>query len=236
MYFFKEVAVIVSRSCTWKRRMIRCVTTRIRMRELPHVFAGQGTVLSAHIARLSVLYEDLRIEVLATAEQSIACLDVTDETYRRHYFIRRSIATVVEFAEALRLLNGSNEFACKVKPHFIPSMIECWDSAVRFFRDQEPFLKLVRNDIGGHFGLQSAEYAIAKADPLTPLKMEVNEKGNMFLHFAGEIAAAATMRHLEGPTVEEGFAKLMKIVTTAFGHATSSVHCIGVAYLWPRFG
>lgn len=204
------------------------------MRELSRVFADQGAILPAHIARLSVLYEDLRIEILATAKKSIVFLDVTNQSYRRHYFLRRSIATLVEFAEALRLLDECDEFYV-IKSRLAPPIIEFWDSAVGFFREKEPFLKLVRNDIGGHFGLQSADYAVTNADQLTRLEMKINKKGNIHLNFAGEIAAAATMRHLEGRTPEEKIARLLETAVTAFGHATRSVHAISIPYLWERF-
>lgn len=206
-----------------------------RMRELPRVFEGLGTIITAHIVRLSVLYEDLRIETLATAEKSIKVLDVTDASYRSHYFLRRSIATLVEFAQALRLLNKCDEFHV-IRKHFVVArVVESWDEAVSFFREQESFLKLVRNDIRGHFGLQAAQYAVTNADQLTPLDMEITEKGNIHLNFAGEVAAAATMRHLDGGTPEEKITKLLKIALTAFGHATNSVYAVSVAYLWDRF-
>jgi hypothetical protein len=204
------------------------------MRELSRVFAGQGTILPAHVARLSVLYEDLRIETLATAKKSIRFLDGTDEHYRRHYFLRRCIATLVEFAEALRLINACHEFRI-VKSRFSPLSVRYWDDAVHFFRKHEPLLELVRNDIGGHFGLTAATYGLANVDTSNCEKMEIR-KGDMHLHFAGEIVAAATMRHLEGPTLKEKFKKFMQsTVSPSFKHATLSVQCIGIAYLWERF-
>jgi hypothetical protein len=205
------------------------------MRELSRVFAGQGPILAAHIARVCVLYEDLRIELYATAEPSIALLDKTDEHYRRHYFLRRCIATLFEFAEALRLLDARKEFHT-VKTNFNAPLVESWDGAVNFFGKHEALLKLVRNDIGGHFGLKAAVYGVANVDPSNPEKIEVRE-GNVYLHFAGEIAAAATMQHLEGPTVAHKFENFMQtVVVPGFKHATKSVQCVAVAYLWERFG
>lgn len=68
-------------------------------------------MLPAIVARLAVLYEDLRIELLAVSTLDIPVLDVTDKEYRRNYFLRRSIATLWEFAEGFRQLNGCSEFS-----------------------------------------------------------------------------------------------------------------------------
>jgi hypothetical protein len=137
------------------------------MRELSRVFANQGTILPAHISRLCVLYEDLRIEILAAAELSIPLLDITDEHYRRHYFLRRCIATLFEFAETLRLLNKCGEFHI-VRSTFTPPLVKHWDDAVLFFGKHEALLELVRNDIGGHFGLKAAVYGLANVDATNP--------------------------------------------------------------------
>ena len=81
------------------------------MRELTKVFpSGHDEMLHAHILRLAVLYEDLRIELYGIAEDSMPKLDGTDERYRKNYFLRRSIATLVEFAETVRILNECDEF------------------------------------------------------------------------------------------------------------------------------
>jgi len=205
------------------------------MRELSRVFANQGTILPAHISRLCVLYEDLRIEILAAAELSIPLLDITDEHYRRHYFLRRCIATLFEFAETLRLLNKCGEFHI-VRSTFTPPLVKHWDDAVLFFGKHEALLELVRNDIGGHFGLKAAVYGLANVDATNPEEIEVRE-GNVHLHFAGEIAAAATMRHLQGSTIEQRFERFMQtVIVPAFEHSTKSVQCVVFAYLWKQFG
>ena len=97
-----------------------------------------------------MLYEDLRIETTAIAEDSIPALDVTDVRYRRHYFLRRSIATLVEFAEALRLLNDCSDFN-DVRLGFDEEVIEMWSEGITFFHENETFLERIRNDTGGHF-------------------------------------------------------------------------------------
>jgi hypothetical protein len=103
---------------------------RMRMARLRDVFdAGEERQLNAKLARVCVLFEDLRIEVRGIAELSIAALDVLDSEqenqfapphrtgrYRRYYFVRRSISTIREFAEALRLLNSDPGFHISPSP------------------------------------------------------------------------------------------------------------------------
>lgn len=185
---------------------------------------------------MSVLYEDLRIETTAIAEDSIPALDVTDVRYRRHYFLRRSIATLVEFAEALRLLNDCSDFN-DVRLGFDEEVIEMWSEGITFFHENETFLERIRNDTGGHFGPQAAAYAVANLNPGAVGKMQVEDVGRtIHLQFAGEIAATAILRHLKGQSTEDGFGPLLKIALLGYRHATTCVHCLAVTYLWQRFG
>src|SRR5487761_47777 len=212
------------------------LTTLIRIRELSQVFGPPpGSPLPACIARLAVLYEDLRIETLAVAETSMPVLDVTDERYRRNYFLRRSIATVVEFAETLRLLDGDVDFQT-IRFGFNPEMAKSWAKALRFFAKHEALLQSVRNDIGGHFGQKAARYATANLASGVVGKIEAKYLRTVHLHFAGEIAATATMRHLSGSTNTRKFLYLLRVVKTSFRHATRCVHLIFFTYLYPRFG
>src|ERR1039458_1911084 len=99
------------------------MSSQIRSASLREIFgAGNKRQLHAKLARLCVLYEDLRVELFGIAEPSIPALDVLDlerdnrfsperiGRYRRYYFVRRLIGTLVEFAEALRLISDDNDF------------------------------------------------------------------------------------------------------------------------------
>jgi hypothetical protein len=137
------------------------IKSRIRAKNLQHVFTlPSERLLHAHIARLSVLYEDLRIETYGIIEESLPALDFTDEAYRRNYFLRRSIATLFEFAEELRLLHRLDNFA-EIQSKFDELSLKRWNKAVRFFGRHERYFEKVRNDIGGHFGLNAAIHAIS---------------------------------------------------------------------------
>jgi hypothetical protein len=206
------------------------------MRALTEVFvSARGDMAHAHMARLAVLYEDLRIEVTGAAQLSIPVLDTTDERYRRNYFLRRSIATLLEFAETVRLLNECPEFKA-VKTRFNTNLISLWDKGYGFFQRHERFFRNVRNDIGGHFGLTAALFAVTNLKPEAVGKIEARQRRTMHLHFAGELVATATLRHLQGSTNEQKFSRLLRTVVSGSRHATECTHCIALAYLWERFG
>lgn len=205
------------------------------MRELKGVFAGHRSMTHAHMARLSVLYEDLRIELTATAEASIPVLDITDERYRQNYFLRRCIATLVEFAETIRLLDECSEFQV-VKASLDIDVRTVWDEGVHFFERQEQFFKDVRNDVGGHFGLKAALFALENLSPEAVGKIEARDDRTVHMHFAGELVATASLRRLQGSTNEHKFSRLLRTVVTGFHHATGCTHVVALGYLWERFG
>jgi hypothetical protein len=214
------------------------MTTRIRTRELSRVFAAQDP-LSAYIARLSVLYEDLRVESLAIREESISPFDnVTDRLYRKHYFFRRGIATLLEFAESLRLLDGCPDFY-RIRSTFNAAALEDWAQAIQFFDKHECLIQRVRNDIGGHFGHPAAKFAVENLHPSVVGEIEIREveKGLLLhLHFPGEIAATASIRHFTKLTGERKFSRLARIVVVGSEYATKAFHTLVVTYLWQRFG
>jgi hypothetical protein len=207
-----------------------------RIAELSEVFStGDMKTPHALMARLAVLYEDMRIEVLATAEPSIPLLDITDVRHRQNYFLRRSIATLVEFAEAIRLLDECPEFH-SIKMSFPPELRDRWNEGVRFFRDHEQFFKDVRNDVGGHFGSEAARFAIEHIHTEGTGEIEGRDDKTVHLHFVMPLVATAMTRHLQGMTAEEKFTPLFKDAVAGFKYATDCTHCVVFGYLWQRFG
>jgi len=209
---------------------------KLRMQQLSKIFPEDTTSegLSARMARLCVLYEDLRIELTAVAQKSIPLLEATDKRYRQNYFLRRSIATLVEFAEGLRLLNKTPGFAT-IRNAFPTEVTERWNMGVSFFAKNEKFFLRIRNDIGGHFGEEAARFAVSNLDPEAVGKMEVRGR-TIHLHFAGELAATAATRHLLGSNSEQKFKVLLTRCVAGYKQATTCVHCLAVIHLWPKFG
>jgi hypothetical protein len=219
-----------------------------RSANLRKVFkADEERQLNAKLARLCVLYEDLRVEVCGIAELSIPALDVlnlepdnrfTPERigrYRRYYFVRRSIGTIREFAEALRLINDDPDLRLNATRH-VEGAKATWDSAITFFERNETLLRAIRNDIGGHFGHEAALNALDKLRPDAFSTIELVDGRDLRLHFAGEIAASALLPHLQNDDIKEYQALLRECIKPAYKHAARCVQILVLEYLWPSFG
>jgi hypothetical protein len=123
------------------------------------VFPISDEHLSARVARLCVLYEDLAIELYGVQSDEIPVLDRASADIRRHYFPRRSIATLHEFSEAILHLDECPDFA-PIKTSFSAGSQHKWDRAVTFLLRTDDPLGKVRKDVGGHFGLKAAYHAV----------------------------------------------------------------------------
>lgn len=77
----------------------------VHERALRAVFDPTTVEFSGILARVSVLFEDLRIEEYASRLDTLHDLDVVGSGYRKIYFLRRSIATLWEFAGAIEMLD-----------------------------------------------------------------------------------------------------------------------------------
>jgi hypothetical protein len=216
------------------------IKSKTRAKDLQRVFTltSKG-LLHAHIARLSVLYEDLRIEAYGIVEESLPALDSNDDSYRKNYFLRRSIATLIEFAEEIRLLDKLDDFD-EIKSKFDGTSLMRWKKAVRFFGRYEFYLKKIRDDIGGHFGLPAAIYAISDIPASYAGKIKIvrgeNDGAGVKLHFAGQIALSAMFRHKKGSSDAYHFRYLLRLAVTGYRHAARTVHYIVKFYLWEKFG
>ena len=164
---------------------------------------------------MSVLYEDLRIETFALTanDEDVKRLDHLDKRYRVHYFLRRSIATLLEFRGALLKMSRTEEFKAERASCFHrdasltrKSQRELFgmvSDALTFFHNHHDVLKDLRNAVGGHFGDAAAHQATANVDPDAVGKLEVTfdksrQGGGSKLHYVGEIAATAFAKHLPG--------------------------------------
>jgi|SRR5579862_7266071 len=210
----------------------------VRVRELNRVFGTPSeSNFEAMIARLAPLYEDLRIELFGIAEESLGRLDQSDVRYRRSYFLRRSLGTLSEFADAVRHLERCPEFAGVVSK-FTPPIDQYWRKASAFFNHNQRSLKAVRNDIGGHFGLEAARYATQNFDSSAVDGIEIGGIGRraVFLRFAGEVVATAMLRHIDGANREHKIRRLVRLARAGYRHATRCVHCVVFCHLWDKFG
>jgi len=214
----------------------------IRIKALPSVFSHDTDIsFDANILRLLVLYEDLRIEIACFQVDTIRHADVANEGgYRKRYFLRQSIRTLLECAEAFRLLNNCSSIDYLLK-HFNDAERSRWLKTVTFFADNEPLFRNVRNDLGGHFGVEPARFSIQSFTPKTIGKIEYSRdyawKGAQYiLHFTGEVTARAFLRHLPGIDSDEKYKHLLSRVRDGQTYSIDSMKDLISGYLWSRFG
>jgi hypothetical protein len=192
------------------------------------------------LARLVVLYEDLRIEMHGlTNKEEYARLDDSGFANRQSYFLRRSFATLREFAEAIRLADKCPEFSTVLKPTLDSRELATWDAAVAHFRREESLIKKIRNDIGGHLGLTAVEHSLDALDASIFTSMECYEltpgSGGVRFRFAPYIANTAMLRHAKGSSLEEQVGYLIGLVNESIGHAVQGVAAVSITYLKNRF-
>ena len=190
-------------------------STVTRLAPLRKVFGEGRSQLLVYLAQMSVLYEDLRIETFGiTADgDDLKRLDYLDNRYRTHYFLRRSILTLLEYRGALLQASKEPEFEAKKEPAFHPDatksqmtqqdLLNRVDAALKFFEKHHKQFKALRNAIGGHFQFSAAQEATThfEADAIGKLEIKYHNSGQgggPKLYYAGEVAAVAFTRHLLG--------------------------------------
>jgi hypothetical protein len=211
---------------------------RVHVRELDRVLSQGPKLLNAHIARMVVLYHDLQLELFATAADRVKELELLTKEHRQMYFIRRSIGTIAEFAEEVRLLDQLPEFT-EIKRGFDGVTIKRWDKSVRFFNRREPYIEKIRNDFGGHFGLKAAIHAIENLTPYAALLEfnvdSVRRRAGVKMEFAGELVALAMGRHRLAKDSNDHYRLMFRLTLAAGGHSARLVHMLALLYLEQRF-
>ena len=223
----------------------------IRYGQLRRVFRSDlGLDFDAHLVQLCVLYEDLRIELSALTARSMAVLDVLDPwsehkgdktrvgRYRRHYFLRRSFATIREFAECLAHMRKTPEYQA-IRARIQPELAGILDNAIRFFSTNAEIIRTARNNTGGHVGLPAARFAVERVDAAVIGKLEFSvdgAKSNAKLHFAGELVATAFTRGLPGRTSQEKIESAVSRVADSYHHAARVVQVMIRVHIMDRFG
>lgn len=137
----------------------RCASLRRAFRE------GESPLLN-YVARLSVLYEDLRIEygALLAEESSLGEIDTLGQHYRTMYFVRRSLGTIWEFQGGLTRLAASAEFK-DAKQHLTKLDRRHIDAANRHVQGHIERLRDLRNEFGGHLKASAVEFATSNFGP-----------------------------------------------------------------------
>lgn len=205
------------------------------------LWAALGTephALHGTIAQIAVLYEDLRIE-LTGYEKQLPDLEAIGENYRRNYFVRRSIATLLEFSIALKMLNENPDWQ-PIKDRFDKPSVEMWSAAMKYFKKHHLYLKKIRDDFGGHFGFSAAQWAVEHLvqDAIGSIEIyrkPLENKAGPKMRFASEFVSTAMCRHKGKKSFLEHFRHMYRTTVDGYKHATNCVHIIVVAYLYDRF-
>jgi hypothetical protein len=211
----------------------------VRVREIRRALPPSD--LNTRIARLAVLYEDLRIEFYAASAPAIDLFDSPiGDLYRRLYFIRRATATTLEIKGAIQRLHQLPEFQERIRTKFTPQQAASWQSAVDFLVANDAALKRIRDDVGGHFSEKAADYALNNIGDREAGTLIINEgrkhnSAGPVLKFVHAIVAMAMTQHNEGDAAEF-YENTLKMLKECLAHITQQVHVITYHYLWPRFG
>ena len=214
-------------------------------RKLREVFGSGDRDLAVHVARLSVLFEDLRLEQSAARHvEPISAIDTLGKNYRSFYFLRRMLVTLDEFASALNQINRNPEWK-KMRARFDTETEHRWDAAVKYYAHNRPKWSNLRNQIGGHFKESAARFAVENFRDTATGNIEIvrnREKqiGGIRLCYAEEIVAVNLSRSL-GPgqhsdaDVTRCLNDLFTVMMTATNEAVKAMHEIAVVYVVDRF-
>lgn len=221
--------------------MRRHVRSKTYYRRVKAVFTESWPELSAILARMSVLYEDLRIEYEgARTAEKIELFDVLDPIYRKFYFLRRSTITLVEFIGAFQYLEQRPEFK-PVREKFDETARKRWTKASEFFGQNKEFLKGLRNDCGGHFQLSTTRKVLDGMHVDTVGKIElvfdnIAEVGGPRLHYAYSfVAAALTKERPDDADVAAWARQTFEIISDGWLHAVWTMHTLVVYQVVPAF-
>src|SRR5437773_2543039 len=132
------------------------ITTRFG--KLRSVFRGGESELLNGIARLSIFYEDLQLEMgeFSDLHRRVVEEQEQDLDYRLLYFLRRALASLVEFRGTLNRIRQTEEFK--------NATLTCMDTryimdADRFLQQNWKTIKDLRNEFAGHIQSAAVEFA-----------------------------------------------------------------------------
>jgi hypothetical protein len=214
--------------------------SRTWARYFHRIFPTQSAV-DVQIARLAVLYEDLKIEAICAAAEAgtVKLAEELGEGYRRFYFLRRSLATLEEFDGAFHQLNMNRDFR-NAQRLWTADHRKQWAAMIRFFTHNRPLLKNVRNAIGGHFSDHAARHSLSEVckDNVAMIEIVVHPSGGgagIKLFLATDLVVNALTKERGSKPELEFVDELFQFSIDAFGQAVQAVHLIAVNHLIKQF-
>lgn len=164
------------------------------------------------------------------------------ESYAFIYFVRRSLATVVECSSCLTRIAGCQEFK-DAKDDMGELQRDSIDEAVAYFNKNHERIKVLRNTVGGHILHKGVVHATesfdseagvvgwtspeSKNEPLLSLELLYAE------HIVGG-AIASTLP--PGGDLREELTVAIEIIMGSYQMVQGSTYALVSFFLWPRFG
>ena len=216
------------------------VTSKLWVARLAKVFPKSDLDFSAQLVRLSVLYEDLKIEFEGASAELLDRLDGSGREYRRFYFLRRTTATLLEISGAFTKL-GMNPAFKVLKCGFPSDRQKAWDGAVSFLQQNHATLNKLRNAVGGHFHDDAAKYGVENIhqDSVGTIEVHLTETktgAGVRFKFALEFVALALMN--DKPQGDDDLAYIETLFTMlkdAVVHCSHAVQVLADEILLDRF-
>jgi hypothetical protein len=209
---------------------------------LGFVFGEGNSVLLNAIARLCILYEDIRLELnqLRQIQERRAAGEVLDsDDFQVAYFMRRALVTLVEFRRALTRIRGTQEFKHAIAFH--PKMEK--DDLLpveQFFQQHEARIKELRNEFGGHLQEASVKFATGHVSDVSgKITMNLRSEGwtmGLECDFVSQLMAGIITSKLAGKDYKGELGEAIEMMGTAFGHVQVATVALVYMFLWDRFG
>ncbi len=163
-----------------------------------------------------------------------------DMDYRVMYFLRRALATLVEFRGGLTTVIKTKEFKDARDGLSSLDTTSVFD-AEKYLASNWARIKEFRNEFAGHIQMPSVEFALAHLSAQSG-RVTWNrdpERWTMGLEcdFAGKILAGVIGSKLQdGADVQAELRKALEVISMGFNHAQISMVGLVHAFLWDRFG
>ena len=218
------------------------MSTITRFGNLARVFKDGDSELLNGIARLSVLYEDLRLEIeelRVSHGKGDENRDPGDE-YRVIYFLRRALVTLTEFRSGLTTIRMTREFKL-AQGHLQADDSRYIAQADKYLQQHGPKIKELRDALGGHVLLPGIEFATRHfSDVIGRVTWNRAPDGwamGLECDFAGQVVAGAISSKLQADTdVRTELTIALGIISEGFIHAQAAMLALVHAFLWDRFG
>lgn len=224
---------------SWHYCFVEPSTTRIG--NLGSVFAEGRSELLREIARICILYEDLRLEI----EEIRLIWDRKNkpeegDDFRFTYFIRRALVTLMEFQSVVTAIRLTKEFK-RAEPSIARSEADDILHVTQYFQRNGKRLNELRNEFGGHIQPAAVRFATEHlSDVVGKITMNRSMRGwtlGLDCHFASSLVAGVISSKLaSGTDAKQELRTAMDTINEGFVLVQPATAALVLCFLWDRFG